>query len=52
MFTLDLVLDELPFTEEVGERVESIKPLLLTERRYYLEWFNVGATLCVNKMGF
>lgn len=45
MLTLDLVLDALPFTEFVGERVASIKPLLLTDSRYYFEGFNVGAIL-------
>jgi len=45
MLTFDLVFEELPFAEAVGETVESIKPLLLTERRYYFEGFKVGATL-------
>jgi hypothetical protein len=45
MLTLDLVFDELPFTEDVGERVGSIKPLLFTESRYYFDGFNVGAIL-------
>ena len=51
MLTLDLVFDELPFTEDVGERVWSIKPLLLTESRYYFDGFNVGAILWVNEIG-
>jgi len=49
---LDLVLEEFPFIDAVGETVASIKQLLLTEIRYYFEGFNVGASLWVFELTF